>query len=272
MVHERLESRWSVAETEEHDGRFKETKRGDECSFPLVFFTNADVVKSPSDVELSKYRGVFHVIDQFGDEGQGICVANSVGVQVSVVLARAKRTIFFCNKEEGSGLWGLGRNDSSSFKVFIDKCLTCLLLLWVKRVDLGNLWNERRFEVNGVVIGLVGRKNIVGGFRKYILEIRTPVGNFLIWSFRCLGEFGGQRDLIEVFAIEILLREVLTKRRIILRGISLGEEQREFHVRITPKPSEQVSLRGQVVIAVRGGSFRERKSVTFPVDVGVYGM
>ena len=39
-----------------------------------------------------------------------------------------------------------------------------------------------------------------------------------------MGEFGGQCDLIEMFAIEILLREVLTKRHIILRRISLGEE------------------------------------------------
>ena len=80
-------------------------------------------------------------------------------------------------------MWELGRNDSSGFKVFIDKCLTCLLLFWVKRVDLGNLWNERRFEINAVVIGSVGRKNIVGSFGEYVLEIRTPVGNFLIRSF-----------------------------------------------------------------------------------------
>ena len=90
MVHERLESRWFVAETKEHDGRFEESKRSDECSLPLVLFANADIVKSPSNVELRKYRGVFHVVDQFWDKGQGICIANSVGVQVSVVLTRAK--------------------------------------------------------------------------------------------------------------------------------------------------------------------------------------
>ena len=53
-----------------------------------------------------------------------------------------------------------------------------------------------------------------------------------------MGEFGGQCNLVEVFTIEILLREVLTKRHIILRRISLGEERRKFHVRIAPKPSE----------------------------------
>ena len=69
MVHERLEGRWSVAETKEHDGRLEESERGDECSLPLVLFANADVVKSPSDVELSKYHGVFHVINQLWDKG-----------------------------------------------------------------------------------------------------------------------------------------------------------------------------------------------------------
>ena len=62
MVHERLEGRWSITEPEEHNGRFKESKRSDERSFPLVFFVNADVVKTPSDIELGKDRRVFHVV------------------------------------------------------------------------------------------------------------------------------------------------------------------------------------------------------------------
>ena len=89
-----------------------------------------------------------------------------------------------------------------------------------------------------MVVGLVGRKNIVGFLREHIFKIRTPVRDFLIGSFRCLGEFSGQRDLIKMFAIEILLREVLTERRIVLRRISLGEKRTKFHVRITPKPAE----------------------------------
>ena len=63
MIHKRLECRWSVAKAKEHNGKFKESERSDECSLPLVFFADADVVESPSDIELSKYRGVFHVVD-----------------------------------------------------------------------------------------------------------------------------------------------------------------------------------------------------------------
>ena len=68
MVHEGLKGGWSITEPKEHDGGFKESERGDERSFPLIF-TNVNVVESPSNIELGKDRGVFHVINQFRNEG-----------------------------------------------------------------------------------------------------------------------------------------------------------------------------------------------------------
>ena len=121
-------------------------------------------------------------------------------------------------------MWGLGWAYLPGLKVFIDECLACLLFLWVERVYLGNLWNKRGFKVDGMVVGSMGREYIVGFLREHILKIRTPIRDFLIGGFRCLGKFGGQSDLIEMFAIEILLREVLTERHIVLRRISLGEK------------------------------------------------
>ena len=121
-------------------------------------------------------------------------------------------------------MWGFGWDNSSGLKVFFDECFACVLFLRVKRVYLGDLWNERGFKVNGVVVRSVRRKNVVSLLREHVFEVGTPIRNFLIGSLCHLGEFGGQCDLIEMFAIEILLREVLTKRCIILRRISLGEE------------------------------------------------
>ena len=89
VIHEGLERRWSVAKAEEHDGGFEESERSDKCSLPLVFFVNADIVESSSDVKLGEYGGVLHVVNQLRDQGQGICVTNGVRVQVSVVLTRA---------------------------------------------------------------------------------------------------------------------------------------------------------------------------------------
>ena len=192
-----------------------------------------------------------------------------MGVQVSIVLARTEQAIFLCYKEKGGSLREFGRDNSSGLKVFIDEGLACFLFLWVERIHLSDLGNEQGLKVNGVVVGSVGRKNVVGLFGEHVCKVRTPIRNFLIGGLCHLGEFGGQGDLVEMFAIEILLREVLTKRHIILRRISLGEKRREFHVRVTSKPSEQVSLGGYVIVMVQGGRPREEKSIILPVNVGV---
>ena len=63
MVHEGLEHRRSIAEPEKHDCRFIETEGSNECGLPLIFFTNVNIVISPSDVEFGKENGVFHDID-----------------------------------------------------------------------------------------------------------------------------------------------------------------------------------------------------------------
>ena len=63
MVHEGLESQWGIAETEKHDCGFIEAKRSNECSLPLIFFMNMNIVITPSDIEFGEEGGVFHVID-----------------------------------------------------------------------------------------------------------------------------------------------------------------------------------------------------------------
>ena len=77
-------------------------------------------------------------------------------------------------------MWGFGWDDPPGLKVFINKRFACLLFLWVKRVNFSDLGNERGFKVYGMVIGSVGRKNIVSCFREYIFEVRAPIGNLLI--------------------------------------------------------------------------------------------
>ena len=68
MVDESLERGRRVAETEKHDCGFIETERSDECGLPLIFFANANIVISPSDIKFGEESGVFHVVDQLGNE------------------------------------------------------------------------------------------------------------------------------------------------------------------------------------------------------------
>ena len=87
MVHESLEGGGSIAEPKEHDGGFKESHGGDESGLPLIFLSDANVVISPTNVEFGEQGGFFHVINEFGNQGERIGISDSVGVQVAVVLA-----------------------------------------------------------------------------------------------------------------------------------------------------------------------------------------
>ena len=89
VIHEGLECRQHVAEPKEHHCWFKKPQGCDEGSSPLVFFTNADVVIAPSDVELREEGGVLHVIDEFRDKRQRVHILDGMGIKISVVLARA---------------------------------------------------------------------------------------------------------------------------------------------------------------------------------------
>ena len=163
---------------------------------------------------------------------------DGVGVQVAIVLTWAERAILLSNEEEGCGLRGFGWDDPSSLQMFVNESFACFLFFWIEGVYLSDFWNEQWFEVNGVIIWLMRGENIMGLLREYVFEVGTPVRDLLIGGFGGLGQLGGQGNLAEMFAVKILLREILTERRIILRRISLEEERKEFHVRVTSEPSK----------------------------------
>ena len=80
MVHEGLEGRQCITKLKEHYGGFEESKRSNEGSLPLVFFLDANIVVAPSDVKFHEEGGILHIIDEFGDEWQGVCISDSMGV------------------------------------------------------------------------------------------------------------------------------------------------------------------------------------------------
>ena len=87
VVHEGLKGGGSVTESKEHDSGFKESHGGDESGLPLIFLSDVNVVISPTNVKFGEQGGFFHVVDEFGDQGERIGISDGVGVQVAVVLA-----------------------------------------------------------------------------------------------------------------------------------------------------------------------------------------
>ncbi|KIJ63221.1 hypothetical protein HYDPIDRAFT_93120, partial [Hydnomerulius pinastri MD-312] len=74
VVHHCLERCRGVGEAEEHDRRLEEPAVGPESGLPLISFFDADIVVSPTYVQLSENFGVLELIHQLLDEREGVSV------------------------------------------------------------------------------------------------------------------------------------------------------------------------------------------------------
>ena len=87
---------------------------GDEGRLPLVAVFDADIVVSPTNVELGEVASVFQLVHEVGNEREGVSVLGGVFVKVSIILAGTKFSILLFNEEEGGCLGGVGRTNLPS--------------------------------------------------------------------------------------------------------------------------------------------------------------
>lgn len=134
VIHESLESGGGIGETKEHNSQFDKVFMGDKGSLPLVTIFNLNIVVPPLYVKLGKDFGILQFIDEVGDEGKGIGVADGMFIQVLIVLTRAKFFIFLFNKEKIGNLKEIGRMDLSSMDIFIKKVFSGFVFFWRERI------------------------------------------------------------------------------------------------------------------------------------------
>ena len=80
---------------------------GDEGGFPLVAISDADIVIPLLDIKFSEEFGVFELVDEVGDKGKGVCITNSVFIQVMILLAGVESSILLFDIEERRCLKGV---------------------------------------------------------------------------------------------------------------------------------------------------------------------
>ena len=84
--------------------------------------------------------------------------------------------------------------------MFLDEGFASFHFQGVQEIDFGNFQGKGWFEVNGMVIGLMQGKFVVGLFREHIGEDITPFqeNGFLSWHF--LGDLSRYGDLSNGFS------------------------------------------------------------------------
>lgn len=127
----------------------------DEGSLPLVAILDSNIVVPLIDIKLGENLGVLKVVNKIHDQRKGVCVPDSVLVQVLVVLAGSELAVLV-DKEEGGGLQRLGRSDLPRLEMLLDNGFHDFLFIWGKQVDFSNFGLEEVLHVDGVVIGLRG--------------------------------------------------------------------------------------------------------------------
>jgi hypothetical protein len=71
LVHHGLEGGWAVAHSEEHDNGLKEAEVTPESTFPLITFSDSDVVESTTNVHFGEVLGVTEPVNDFRNQGRG---------------------------------------------------------------------------------------------------------------------------------------------------------------------------------------------------------
>ena len=154
---------------------------GNEGSFPLVAIFDAYIIIPPSYVELGEDLGIAQFIDEVGNKGKGIGVADRVFVDVSVVLAGSESSILFLDEEERRGLRGVRGTDLSGLEILVKKGFCGDSFFWGKGIDFPNLGYEGVIKVDFMVVGARGR-DMVGRF------LGEYGGEFLVgWEKRDFG-------------------------------------------------------------------------------------
>ena len=104
-----LEGGRGVAKAKEHDCWLEQSFVSDEGRFPLVSILDANVVVPPLNTKLGKDSGIFDLVSEIRDKVEGVCIFNSVTIDVSIVLARSEGIggVLFVDEKEGCSLRGV---------------------------------------------------------------------------------------------------------------------------------------------------------------------
>ena len=86
--------------------------------------------------------------------------------------------------------------------MFFNEGFTSFHFHQIERVDLGNFRDEIGVKFNGMVIGTMGRKLIMGFLREDICKVFTPLWDDWFHHLGGLGDLGGDGDLVNPFPFQ----------------------------------------------------------------------
>ena len=92
-----------------------------EGCFLLVSRLNADIVETPTDIQLGEVLSSVELGYKFRDQKEGVFVLDHHGVECMIVLDQLERAIFLLNKEHWSCHRRFKRVNLSSIQILLQE-------------------------------------------------------------------------------------------------------------------------------------------------------
>ena len=196
--HESLEHGGRICHAKEHDCRFIEASVSNESGLPLVAFLDSDIVVPPMNIKLDEDLGVFEFVNEIGDKREGVCISDSVFIEISVVLAGSESAVLYLDKEERRSLRRFGQADFPGAEVFIYEFICGLLFFYQEGIEFPYLRDKGFVKVDSVVVGSGGRYVVCGFLGEYlgILSVLSGEGLLGFLSLGFHGKVSGHGEFI----------------------------------------------------------------------------
>ncbi|KAG5335719.1 hypothetical protein C0989_000561 [Termitomyces sp. Mn162] len=98
VVHHSLEGGGAVGESKEHNKQLEQSSVGLESDLPLVSILDMHIVVAPPDVQFSEVLHTLEVVDELGDEGEGVAILYCHGIENLIILNQLEQTILLLDE------------------------------------------------------------------------------------------------------------------------------------------------------------------------------
>ncbi|KAG5337720.1 hypothetical protein C0989_009014 [Termitomyces sp. Mn162] len=86
VIHHGLEGGGAVGESKEHNEWLEQSLVGLEGGLPLVSLLDMHIVVAPPDIQFSEVLHTPEVVDELGDEGEGVAILYCYGIENLIIL------------------------------------------------------------------------------------------------------------------------------------------------------------------------------------------
>ena len=125
VVHEVLERRGGVGESEGHDGVFEVAVAAAEGGLPFVSRGDPNEVVRAAEIEFGEEPSLGEAIEGFRDEWERVAVLEGKFVESSVVDAQPEGAVLLLDEQDGSASGRGGVSNKPLLQIFVDEGLEC---------------------------------------------------------------------------------------------------------------------------------------------------